>query len=126
MTYSAASHRGLGQFCLATDLGGVACVCAKLFQSCPTLRPNGLKPARLLFPWDSPGKNTGVGCHFLLQEIFPTQDGTCISFSSCIAGGFLTASATWEAPGGLSPVFIFRRDGTLPPVAGVSQSWCPD
>ena len=24
-------------------------------------------------PWDSPGKNTGVGCHFLLQGIFPTQ-----------------------------------------------------
>ena len=29
--------------------------------------------ARLLCPWDSPGKNTGVGCHFLLQDIFPTQ-----------------------------------------------------
>ena len=27
----------------------------------------------LLQPWDSPGKNTGVGCHFLLQGIFPTQ-----------------------------------------------------
>ena len=27
----------------------------------------------LLCPWDSPGKNTGVGCHFLLQGIFPTQ-----------------------------------------------------
>ena len=25
------------------------------------------------FPWDSPGKNTGVGCRFLLQGIFPTQ-----------------------------------------------------
>ena len=28
---------------------------------------------RLLCPWDFPGKNTGVGCHFLLQGIFPTQ-----------------------------------------------------
>ena len=28
-------------------------------------------PARLLCPWYSPGKNTGVGCHFLHQEIFP-------------------------------------------------------
>ena len=28
---------------------------------------------RLLPPWDSPGKSTGVGCHFLLQGIFPTQ-----------------------------------------------------
>ena len=33
----------------------------------------GLSPTRLLFPWDSPGKDAGVGCHFLLQEIFPTQ-----------------------------------------------------
>ena len=30
-------------------------------------------PARLLYPWDFPGKITGVGCHFLLQGIFPTQ-----------------------------------------------------
>ena len=31
------------------------------------------KPTRLLCPWDSPGKNPAVGCHFLLQGIFPTQ-----------------------------------------------------
>ena len=30
-------------------------------------------PTSLLCPWDFPGKNTGVGCHFLLQGIFPTQ-----------------------------------------------------
>ena len=30
-------------------------------------------PTKLLSPWDSPGKNTGVGCHSLLQGIFPTQ-----------------------------------------------------
>ena len=40
-----------------------------IHQSCLTL----LQPARLLCPWDFPGKNTGVGCHFLLQEVFPTQ-----------------------------------------------------
>ena len=38
-----------------------------------SLQPHGLYPTRLLCPWDSPGKNTGVGCHFLIQEIFPTQ-----------------------------------------------------
>ena len=38
-----------------------------------SVRPRGLEPTRLLCPWDSPGKNTGVGCHFLLQGIFPTQ-----------------------------------------------------
>ena len=32
-----------------------------------SVRPHGLQPTRLLCPWDSPGKNTGVGCHFLLQ-----------------------------------------------------------
>ena len=37
------------------------------------LRPHGLQPAMLLCPWDSPDKNTGVGCHSLLQRIFPTQ-----------------------------------------------------
>ena len=37
------------------------------------LQPHGLQPTKLLRPWDSPGKNTGVGCHFLLQGIFPTQ-----------------------------------------------------
>ena len=31
------------------------------------MRPHGLQPTGLLRPWDSPGKNTGVGCHFLLQ-----------------------------------------------------------
>ena len=38
-----------------------------------SLRPHGLQPARLLCPWDFTGNNTGVGCHFLLQVIFPTQ-----------------------------------------------------
>ena len=32
-----------------------------------SLQPHGLQPTRLLCPWDFPGKNTGVGCHFLLQ-----------------------------------------------------------
>ena len=31
------------------------------------MRPHRRQPTRLLYPWDSPGKNTGVGCHFLLQ-----------------------------------------------------------
>ena len=45
-------------------------------------------------PWDSPGKNTGVGYHDLLQGIFPTQGWTQVS---CIAGGFFTDWATREA-----------------------------
>ena len=38
-----------------------------------SLRLYGLQPRRLLCPWDFPSKNTGVGCHFHLQGIFPTQ-----------------------------------------------------
>ena len=38
-----------------------------------SLRPHGLQPTRLLYPPDSLGKNTGVGCRFLLQGIFLTQ-----------------------------------------------------
>ena len=52
-------------------------------KSCPTLlRPQGLGPSRLLCPWDFPAKNTGLGCHFLLQGIFPTErlnSSVCIS-----------------------------------------------
>ena len=44
-----------------------AAVAAKSLQSCLTLQPHRRQPTRLLCPWDSPGKNTGVGCHFLLQ-----------------------------------------------------------
>ena len=40
---------------------------AKSLQSCPTLWPHRRQPTRLPHPWDSPGKNTVVGCHFLLQ-----------------------------------------------------------
>ena len=43
-------------------------------KSCPTLvTPGTVVLQAPLCPWDSPGKNTGVGCCFLLQGIFPTQ-----------------------------------------------------
>ena len=38
-----------------------------------SLQPHGLYPTRLLCPWNSPGKNTEVGCHALLQGIFQTR-----------------------------------------------------
>ena len=41
---------------------------AKSLQLCPTLcDPMDVSPRRIPHPWDSPGNNTGVGCHFLLQ-----------------------------------------------------------
>ena len=48
---------------------------------------------RLLCPWDSPGKNTGVGCHLLLQRIFPTQGS-----SSLVAQSVKSLPAMRETP----------------------------
>ena len=59
----------------------------------------GLWPTRLLSPWGSPGKNTGVGSHLLLQGIFPTHKSKlCLLCLPALAGGFLTIRASWEAP----------------------------
>ena len=49
-------------------LNGHAATAAKSLQSCPTLcDPIDGSPPGSHHPWDSPGKNIGVGCHFLLQ-----------------------------------------------------------
>ena len=53
---------------IVVSLVGVSCSVVSKY-----LQPHGLKPARLLCPWSSPGKNTGVDCHSLLQQIFLTQ-----------------------------------------------------
>ena len=70
-----------GKFSLyALEVEPERLVCAKSLSvqfssavASDSLQPHGLQPARLLCPWDSPGKNTEVGCHILLQGIFPTQ-----------------------------------------------------
>ena len=49
------------------------CVCVSHSIMSDSLRPHELQPTRLFCPWNSPGKNTGMGCHSLLQGIFPTQ-----------------------------------------------------
>ena len=68
-----------------------------------SLWPHGLYLIRLLCPWNFPVKNTGVGCHFLLQGISLTQElNPCLLFPA-LAGGFflflffLHHCATWEA-----------------------------
>ena len=58
-------------------------------QLCPTLQPHGS-----LCIWNSPGKNTGVGSHFLSRGSSWSRDQTQ---DSCIAGRFLTVWATREA-----------------------------
>ena len=56
-----------------TSLWGVVCVRVSRSVVSNSVWPQGLWPARLLCPRDSPGKNTGVGCHFLLQGVFRIQ-----------------------------------------------------
>ena len=65
------THAGIS---LLTFLGSLlyflVSVSSVVFDS---LHPHGLKPTRVLCPRTFPGKSTGVGCHFFLQGIFPTQ-----------------------------------------------------
>ena len=75
------------------------CACWVTSVMSNSVRPHGLQIARLLCPWDSPGKKTGVGCHALLQGIFLTQESNlCLLHIPALAGRFFTTSTTWEAP----------------------------
>ena len=82
------SERGLGNtgpwipaapwphFSVLTVFLNIHCCCL-VAKSCPTLlQPHELKPIRFLCSWDFSGKNTAVGCRFLLQGIFPTQESS--------------------------------------------------
>ena len=80
------------------DLGPFHVPCVSCLVVSNSLQPHGLRPTRLVCPWNSPGKNTGVGSHFLLQGIFLLRDWTQVS---CIAGRFFTIWATSEALGNL-------------------------
>ena len=61
---------------------------------CDSLQPHGLWPTRRLCPRESPGKNTGVGCHALFHGIFPTQGSNCVSWVSC----FSKCTTPWFQP----------------------------
>ena len=53
------------------------CICMCMYSVAKVVYDSvthGLGPSRLLCPWDFPGKNTGMGCHFFPQGIFPTQE----------------------------------------------------
>ena len=76
---------------------------AKSLQSCLTVWPRGLQPARLFCPRDSPGKSTGVGCHALLQGIFPAQGSNPRSRSPAAAANLLQSCPTLHDPMDCSP-----------------------
>ena len=75
--------------------------CCAMLVASDSLRPHGLQPTRLLCPLHSPGQNTGVGCHALLQGIFLTQGlSLCLlcllHWQADFFFFFLTTSDTWE------------------------------
>ena len=76
------------------------CVCMCVYEhsvmsNC--LWPHGMHPTRPFCPWDFPGKNTGVGCHFLLQGIFLTQGSNSCLLVSCIDRWIVYHCTTWAA-----------------------------
>ena len=72
----------------------VYCCCSIAKLHLTLLWSHGLQPVRLLCPWDFPGKNTGGGCHFFLQGIFPTQG---LNPGLLLCRQILYHWATWEA-----------------------------
>ena len=89
---------------------------SKLLQSCLTLcNAMDYSPPGSC-PWDSPGKDTGVGFHVLLQGIFPTQGSkgsNCISHIYCIGRWVLYHQcATWEAPDGWYVLYQLSHKGS--------------
>ena len=66
-----ATHSSILAWRIAMDRGAwwaTVCCCCYVASVVPdSAQPHRRQPTRLPPPWDSPGKNTGVGCHFLLQ-----------------------------------------------------------
>ena len=90
-------------------------------------------PARLLCPWDSPGKNTAVGCRALLQGIFPTQGWnlclSCLLACSLLLAlpgrprSFITLHLKCHPSAGAS---VNHFEGASAPVTHISPLCCLD
>ena len=92
-----------------------------------SLRPHRLQPATLLCPWNSLDKNTGVGSHFLLQGIFPTQ-GSNLGFLHCrqilyclsYQGSPRRERSMWTREDSVRYVCLYV---TMPQAGGCRASW---
>ena len=83
-------------FCVS-NYENVLC-CAHSLSCIQLFGPHRLYPTRLHCPWNFPGKNTTVGCHFLLQRIFLTQGSNPLLHVFCTERQILYHCTTWEAP----------------------------
>ena len=79
-----------------------AAAAAKSLQSCPTVWPHRRQATRIPHPWNSPGKNTGVGCHFLLQCMK-------VKSESEVAQSCPTLATPWTAAYQAPPPMGFSR-----------------
>ena len=97
-----------------------ACVLSQ-FSLCkkPDSSPPYVEPTRLHCPWDSPGKNTRMGCHALLEDLLDPESEPMSLMSPELAGGFFTTSATWEAPEIYDMVICFKIVGVYSSVARI-------
>ena len=86
------------------------CCCYVASVVSDSLRPQRRQPTRLPHPWDSPGKNNGVGCHFLLQCmkgksesevaqscLTPSDPMDCSLPGSSVHGIFQARALEWDA-----------------------------
>ena len=99
-----------------------------------SVRPHRQQPTRLPCPWDSPGKNTGVGCHFLLQcmkvkresekvkvlQSYPTRSDPmdCSLPGSFVLGIFQAGVLEWGAIAFSVPLVVYIRS-----FSSVQFSW---
>ena len=100
---------------------------AQLLRLCPTFcDPTDFNPARLFCPWDSPGKNTGVGCHALLVNnytsvyiyifVSESESGSVVSDSLQSHGPY----TPWNSPGWNTGVVAFPFSGGIFPTQGLN------
>ena len=75
-----------------------------------SVQPYRLEPTRLLYPWDSGGKNTAVGCQALLQGIFQPRDHTRVSRLLHWQAGSLPLAPPAAAKSLQSPGKPLKRD----------------
>ena len=107
---------------VTTSKGHYTCCVCMGNQLCLTLVTAWLYPARLLCPWNSPGKSTGVSCHFLLQEIFLTQG---LNLSLLLGRWVLSHWTTWETfLCGASPYLTGVVDTEFQSIDGVALPFC--
>ena len=78
-----------------SDCSCCCCCCQVTSVVSNSVQPHRWQPTRLPLPWDSPGKNTGVGCHFLLQCIKAKSES---EVAQCVRPSATPWTAAFQAP----------------------------